>query len=72
MENGRLCSWMGELESVSPHREIDLCLMLDDTLRRRTERIQRDLERLGWSVVGNDCCSRPEMEWDDIDGFEII
>jgi hypothetical protein len=76
MENGRLCSWRQELESWTGTRALDLSSILDDALKRRSERMQRDLERCGWSVIRNESCLSPEMgwntDWDDFEDFEIV
>lgn len=70
MENGRLVSWKWELESESPHRALDLPLLV--VVRKRSEQMRGNLERQAWSVVGESGNPIPEMEWEDFDDFEVI
>jgi hypothetical protein len=72
MEDGRLCTWKGELVSESPHRALDLGPLLDDALRKRSGQMREDLQRHGWSIIENSCVSTSEAEWDSFEDFEMV
>jgi hypothetical protein len=72
MEDGHLCSWNGELESESPDRALDFGPLLDHALRKRSEQLQEDLERHGWSFIENSPISTPGTVLSDFEDFEVI
>jgi hypothetical protein len=64
MEDGRLCSWKRELESVAPYLELDLCPLIDQAMRKRNEDTRGDMEHRGWIFVGHSSVPNSDMEWE--------